>query len=90
MKPERGEDLVRPRSLKGALLFAAPALVGVLLVAAVIAWKQELFVSRTPIYAFTDSALGIRAWKNIKRKSHKLHFCHRGSNTCKFIQENIY
>lgn len=66
MKPERGEDLVRPRSLKGALLFAAPALVGVLLVAAVIAWKQELFVSRTPIYAFTDSALGITKGMPVK------------------------
>jgi phospholipid/cholesterol/gamma-HCH transport system substrate-binding protein len=37
----------------------APALAGIVVIGAVIAWKQELFVSRTPIYIFTYSALGI-------------------------------
>ena len=47
------------RGLRSVAVFVLPALAGVILVAAVIAWKQELFVSRTPIYVFTDSALGI-------------------------------
>lgn len=44
------------RSLVGFLM---PALIGLVVVGAVIAWKQELFVTRTPIFIFTDSALGI-------------------------------
>ena len=59
MKAEREEALVRPGGLRGALSFIMPALIGVVLVGAVIAWKQELFISRTPIYAFTDSAIGL-------------------------------
>ena len=45
--------------LRSIAAFLAPALVGLVVVGAVIAWKQELFVTRTPIYIFTDSALGI-------------------------------
>ena len=48
-----------PKSLRSVALFVLPALAGIVLVAAVIAWKQELFASRTPIFVFTDSALGI-------------------------------
>jgi len=47
------------RSLRSVLTFVLPALAGLIVVGAVIAWKQELFVSRTPIYVFTHSALGI-------------------------------
>ncbi len=47
------------RGLRSVATFVLPALAGVIVVAAVIAWKQELFVSRTPIFVFTDSALGI-------------------------------
>ena len=46
-------------SLRSLVAFVAPALIGLIVVGAVIAWKQELFVTRTPIYIFTDSALGI-------------------------------
>jgi phospholipid/cholesterol/gamma-HCH transport system substrate-binding protein len=66
MKAERDEALVRPRGLRGVLLFVLPAVIGVVLVAGVIAWKQELFVSRTPVYAFTDSALGITKGMPVK------------------------
>ncbi|HYD57232.1 MAG TPA: MlaD family protein [Burkholderiales bacterium] len=66
MKMDRDETLVKPRGLRGALLFALPALIGVLLVATVIAWKQELFASRTPIYAFSDSALGMTRGMPVK------------------------
>ena len=45
--------------LRGLFAFVMPALIGLVLVGAVIAWKQELFVTRTPIYVFTESALGI-------------------------------
>lgn len=45
--------------LRGLAAFVLPALIGLVVVGAVIAWKQELFVTRTPIYIFTDSALGI-------------------------------
>ena len=45
--------------LRSLAAFVMPALLGVVLVGAVIAWKQELFVTRTPIFIFTDSALGI-------------------------------
>jgi hypothetical protein len=45
--------------LRSIAAFLAPALIGLVVVGAVIAWKQELFVTRTPIYIFTDSALGI-------------------------------
>ncbi len=48
-----------PRSLKSVAMFVLPALIGLVVVGAVISWKQELFVTRTPIYVFTDSALGI-------------------------------
>jgi len=48
-----------PRSLKSVANFVMPALIGLVVVGAVISWKQELFVTRTPIYVFTDSALGI-------------------------------
>ncbi|MEA3195541.1 MAG: phospholipid/cholesterol/gamma-HCH transport system substrate-binding protein [Betaproteobacteria bacterium] len=47
------------RGLRSLAAFVAPALIGLVVVGAVIAWKQELFVTRTPIYIFTDSALGI-------------------------------
>src|ERR1700704_6083410 len=47
------------RGLRSLAAFLAPALIGLVVVGAVIAWKQELFVTRTPIYIFTDSALGI-------------------------------
>ena len=47
------------RGLRSIALFLAPALIGLVVVGAVIAWKQELFVTRTPIFIFTDSALGI-------------------------------
>jgi phospholipid/cholesterol/gamma-HCH transport system substrate-binding protein len=40
-------------------LFVLPALVALVAVAGLIAWKQELFASRTPIFVFTDSALGV-------------------------------
>lgn len=66
MKAEREDALVRPRSLRSVLMFVLPALAGLLLVAGVIAWKQELFVSRTPIYAFTDSALGMTRGMPVK------------------------
>jgi phospholipid/cholesterol/gamma-HCH transport system substrate-binding protein len=66
MRVERDDALVRPRGLREVLLFALPAIAGVLAVAAVIAWKQELFVSRTPIYAFTDSALGMTKGMPVK------------------------
>lgn len=46
-------------AVRSLVAFIAPALVGLLVVGAAIAWKQELFVTRTPIYIFTDSALGI-------------------------------
>jgi ABC-type transporter Mla subunit MlaD len=45
--------------LRSLVAFVMPALIGLVVVGAVIAWKQELFVTRTPIYIFTDSALGI-------------------------------
>jgi ABC-type transporter Mla subunit MlaD len=45
--------------LRGLAAFVLPALIGLVVVGAVISWKQELFVTRTPIYIFTDSALGI-------------------------------
>jgi ABC-type transporter Mla subunit MlaD len=45
--------------LRGLAAFVLPALIGLVVVGSVIAWKQELFVTRTPIYVFTDSALGI-------------------------------
>ncbi len=54
------------RSLKSIAAFAVPALVGVAVVAAVISWKQELFVSRTPIFMFTDSALGVTKGMPVK------------------------
>jgi phospholipid/cholesterol/gamma-HCH transport system substrate-binding protein len=47
------------RSLRSVVVFVLPALGALVVVAAVIAWKQDLFVSRTPIYIMTDSALGI-------------------------------
>lgn len=46
-------------AMRSLVAFIAPALIGLLVVGATIAWKQELFVTRTPIYIFTDSALGI-------------------------------
>jgi phospholipid/cholesterol/gamma-HCH transport system substrate-binding protein len=49
----------RTKALRSIAAFLAPALVGLVVVGAVIAWKQELFVTRTPIYMFADSALGI-------------------------------
>jgi len=45
--------------LRSLAAFVLPALIGLVVVGAVISWKQELFVTRTPIYIFTDSALGI-------------------------------
>ncbi len=66
MKAEREEALVRPASLRGVLAFMMPALIGVLAVAAVIAWKQELFVSRTPVFAFTNSAIGMTKGMPVK------------------------
>jgi phospholipid/cholesterol/gamma-HCH transport system substrate-binding protein len=45
--------------MRSIAAFLAPALIGLVVVGAVIAWKQELFVTRTPIFIFTDSALGI-------------------------------
>jgi phospholipid/cholesterol/gamma-HCH transport system substrate-binding protein len=66
MKAEREDALVRPAGLRGVLSFMLPALVGVLAVAAVISWKQELFVSRTPIFAFTDSAIGMTKGMPVK------------------------
>lgn len=53
------EKRTTSRGLRSLAAFVMPALVGLVLVGAVIAWKQELFVTRTPIYIFTDSALGI-------------------------------
>ena len=52
------------RGLRSIAAFLAPALVGLVVVGAVISWKQELFVTRTPIYIFTDSALGITKGPN--------------------------
>ena len=49
----------RKGGLRSLIGFVMPALIGLVVVGAVIAWKQELFVTRTPIYIFTDSALGI-------------------------------
>ena len=54
MKPSE-----KSKGLRGLVAFVMPALIGLVIVGAVIAWKQELFVTRTPIYIFTDSALGI-------------------------------
>jgi len=54
------------RSIPRVVAFALPALIGILMVAAVIAWKQELFVSRTPIYVFTENALGITSGMPVK------------------------
>lgn len=45
--------------LRSLVAFVLPALIGLVVVGSVISWKQELFVTRTPIYIFTDSALGI-------------------------------
>ena len=45
--------------LRGLAAFVMPALIGLVVVGAVISWKQELFVTRTPIFIFTGSALGI-------------------------------
>jgi phospholipid/cholesterol/gamma-HCH transport system substrate-binding protein len=53
------EKLALLRSLRSVVVFVLPALAGLVVVGAVIAWKQDLFVSRTPIYIMTDSALGI-------------------------------
>jgi phospholipid/cholesterol/gamma-HCH transport system substrate-binding protein len=58
--------LVRPGGLRGVLAFVLPAVIGVILVGAVIAWKQELFLSRTPIYVFSDSAIGITKGMPVK------------------------
>ena len=66
MKREREDGLVRPTSLRGVLAFMLPALIGVIAVAAVISWKQELFVGRTPIFVFTDSALGMTKGMPVK------------------------
>src|SRR4051812_4616715 len=66
MKAEREDALIRPGGLRGALAFVLPALIGVVLVGAVIAWKQELFISRTPIFSFTDSAIGITKGMPVK------------------------
>ncbi|MBV8030635.1 MAG: MCE family protein [Betaproteobacteria bacterium] len=59
MKIEREESLVRPAGFRAVLAFVLPAIVGVAVVTGVIAWKQELFASRTPLYAFADTATGI-------------------------------
>src|SRR5882672_7913900 len=53
------EKKTASRGLRSLAAFVLPALVGLVVVGAVISWKQELFVTRTPIYIFTDSALGI-------------------------------
>jgi len=66
MKADRIDALIRPGGLRGALSFVLPAIIGVVLVAAVVAWKQELFISRTPIYAFADSAAGITKGMPVK------------------------
>jgi hypothetical protein len=53
------KKLAAKGGLRSIAAFLAPALIGLVVVGAVIAWKQELFVTRTPIFIFTDSALGI-------------------------------
>jgi len=53
------EKKTAARGLRNLATFLLPALIGLVVVGAVIAWKQELLVTRTPIYIFTDSALGI-------------------------------
>ncbi len=58
--------------LKGAgglqrmLMFTLPALVLVAIVTVTIVWKQELIVSRTPIYVFTENALGVARGMPVK------------------------
>lgn len=59
MKIKLPEKSAAKRSLRALFAFVLPALAGLVVVGAAIAWKQELFVTRTPIYIFTDSALGI-------------------------------
>ena len=66
MKAGRDDSFVRPANLRGVLSFIMPALLGVLAVAGVIAWKQELFVSRTPVYVFTDNAIGMTKGMPVK------------------------
>lgn len=66
MKADREDALVRPAGLRGVLAFMLPALIGVLAIGAVISWKQELFVSRTPIYVFTDNAIGMTKGMPVK------------------------
>jgi len=66
MIKERNQAIASNRSLKSIVAFAVPALLGVAAVAAAISWKQELFVSRTPIFMFTDSALGVTKGMPVK------------------------
>ena len=59
MKINLPQKSAAARSLKSVAAFVLPALAGLVVIGAVIAWKQELFATRTPIFIFTDSALGI-------------------------------
>jgi len=66
MKAKPSDAVDAPRSLRSVLAFVLPAVIGVALVAGIVAWKQELFVGRTPIFLFTDSALGITKGMPVK------------------------